>query len=68
MQAMGREKRLGIVLLTAVLVACNCASPAAEALPAEQEQDGYVESRRSEVEMYSTIDLQALHDGYFEAC
>ena len=46
---MGREKRLGLVLLAAVLLAQHSsASPVAEP-PREQEQNGYVESRRCEV-------------------
>ena len=57
MQAMGGQKRLGILLLAAVLAACTRASPAAEPSTAEQEQDGYLESRRSEVEVCTIIIL-----------
>ena len=59
--AMGSEKRIGIVLLAAALVACSCASPVADHEPSpEQEQNGYVESRRCEVEISVIIVLQVL--------
>ena len=59
MQAMGR---IGIrVLLAAVLVACNCAFPAAEPLLGEQEQEGYVESRRCEVKICSSTPASIMH-------
>ena len=58
---MGSEKRIGIVLLAAALVACSCASPVADREPSpEQEQNGYVESRRCEVEISVIIVLQVL--------
>ena len=58
---MGSEKRIGIVLLAAALVACSCASPVADHEPSpEQEQNGYVEIRRCEVEISVIIVLQVL--------